>query len=50
MLFSMMLSEYKVIQAENGQDAVTLYKKHKPDIVLMDILMPIKDGIEATEE
>ena len=49
-LFSIMLSEFTVIQAVNGQEAVTFYKKHKPDLVLMDILMPIKDGIEATKE
>ncbi|MCG3223670.1 MAG: response regulator [Candidatus Heimdallarchaeota archaeon] len=50
MLFSMMLSEYKVIHAKNGEEAVTVYKEHKPDLVLMDILMPVKDGIDATEE
>ena len=50
MLFSMMLSEFKVVQVNNGKEAVEFYKEHKPDLVLMDILMPIKDGIEATEE
>lgn len=50
MLYSLMLSEFTVIQAVNGHEAVTFYKKHKPDLILMDILMPIKDGIEATKE
>ncbi len=50
MLFGMMLSEYKVIQAKDGEEAVAFYKEHKPDLVLMDIFMPEKDGIEATEE
>ena len=50
LIYSIMLSEFTVIQAENGQEAVTFYKKHKPDLVLMDILMPIKDGMEATKE
>lgn len=50
MLYSIMLSEFNVIQAVNGHEAVTFYKEHKPDLVLMDILMPIKDGIEATKE
>ena len=45
-----MLSEFKVIQAKNGQEAVSYYKEHKPDLVLMDILKPIKGGVEATEE
>lgn len=34
----------------NGNEAVTLYKKERPDIVTMDITMPGKDGIEAVKE
>ena len=34
----------------NGQDAVELYKKHKPDVALLDIRMPIMTGIEAAEK
>lgn len=37
-------------EAENGEEAVFLAKESKPDIILMDINMPIKDGIKATEE
>ncbi len=35
-------------EARNGQEAVTLAQDLKPDIILMDIEMPILDGIEAT--
>lgn len=34
--------------ASNGQEAVTLCDELQPDVVLMDVLMPIMDGIEAT--
>ena len=36
-------------EAENGAQFLELLKKRKPDIVLMDIKMPVMDGIEATE-
>ena len=38
-----------VAQASNGQEALLLCKEHKPDIVLMDIVMPIMNGMEATQ-
>jgi two-component system chemotaxis response regulator CheY len=37
-------------EAENGVEAVQLYKKLRPDLVTMDITMREKDGIEAAEE
>lgn len=37
-------------EAENGVEAVEVYKEKEPDLVLMDIVMPIKDGIDATGE
>ena len=36
-------------RAENGEEAVELAREHEPDIVLMDIAMPVLDGIAATE-
>lgn len=35
-------------EAEDGEEAVRLARELKPDIVLMDLLMPVMDGIEAT--
>lgn len=39
---------YEVVVAENGLEAIEFFKKHKPDIVLMDIQMPVMDGFQAT--
>ncbi len=39
---------YRLIVANNGQEAIALAKSEKPDIILMDIQMPIMDGLEAT--
>ncbi|MFD9735633.1 response regulator [Umezawaea sp. NPDC059074] len=35
-------------EAENGAHAVELAREHRPDVVLMDVRMPVLDGIEAT--
>lgn len=38
---------YEVVEATNGQEAVDKYREHRPSVVLMDITMPIMDGITA---
>jgi two-component system chemotaxis response regulator CheY len=39
-----------VAEAENGVEAVELYTAEEPDLVMMDIVMPIRDGVTATAE
>jgi two-component system, chemotaxis family, chemotaxis protein CheY len=39
-----------VLEAVNGQEAVKIYKESSPDLVFMDIIMPVKNGIEAVKE
>ena len=34
----------------NGKEAVSLYRKHKPDFIFLDVTMPIMDGIQALKE
>lgn len=41
---------YEVAEAENGQEAVAKYQSWNPDLVLMDITMPVMDGITATRQ
>jgi two-component system chemotaxis response regulator CheY len=40
----------EVLEALDGQKAVEIYKEEKPNLVFMDIVMPVKTGIQATEE
>lgn len=41
---------YEVLEAGDGQEGLDLYKNNKPDLVLMDITMPVMDGITAVQE
>lgn len=42
--------EFAVVsEAENGQEAVDLFREHRPDIALIDLRMPRMGGIEATQ-
>ena len=42
---------FKVVgQAENGRDAVHLAQSLKPDVVIMDLMMPLMNGVDATRE
>jgi CheY-like chemotaxis protein len=41
-------SGYKVLIAKNGQEGVDLAKKHTPHLVIMDVEMPVMNGIDAT--
>lgn len=48
-----MLTEagYQVVgQASNGQEAIALVKENKPDLAILDVKMPVLDGISAAEE
>jgi CheY-like chemotaxis protein len=40
----------KVLEAENGLEAVELFKVEKPDAVFLDLTMPVMDGYEALKE
>lgn len=40
----------EIVEVSNGEEAVNAYKKDKPALVLLDIIMEKKDGIEALKE
>jgi two-component system cell cycle response regulator DivK len=39
---------YELLEAENGAEALTAVAKQRPDLILMDIQLPVMDGYEAT--
>jgi two-component system alkaline phosphatase synthesis response regulator PhoP len=41
---------YDVYLAHNGQEAITVGKKVRPDLILLDVMMPVMDGIEACKQ
>ncbi len=41
-------TDYEITEAENGEEALAAVAKQRPDLILMDIQMPILDGYEAT--
>lgn len=46
---SILGKEYQLFHAWNGEEAVHLFKEHRPNLILMDIKMPILDGYESTK-
>ena len=49
-LVKRIITNCTIIEARDGNEAVELYKKELPDVILMDIQMPNKNGYEATDE
>ncbi len=50
-LEGMLIKEgHEVLQAENGQQAIDSFLNDKPDMILMDIMMPVMNGYEATRK
>ena len=41
---------HQVLTAENGAEAVALFRQHRPQLVLLDALMPVMDGFEAARQ
>ncbi|WP_375238311.1 response regulator transcription factor [Aurantibacter sp.] len=48
--FNLSNEGYQVIKAENGIEAVKKAKKHKPHLIILDVMMPEMDGVETCEK
>jgi two-component system response regulator ArlR len=43
------MNEYRVFTAHNGRDGLEKFEREKPDVILLDVIMPIMDGLEMLE-
>jgi two-component system, chemotaxis family, chemotaxis protein CheY len=44
------LGANKIVEATNGQEAIELFQQQKPDVVLLDISMPLMNGLETLKK
>lgn len=45
--YNLKKSGYEVLTAENGEEAIKAAKRYQPDLIILDIMMPVMDGIET---
>jgi CheY-like chemotaxis protein len=50
LVLSRMLPAAKIVEAKNGEEAVQMFAQFSPDLVVMDMHMPLKNGCDATRE
>ncbi len=48
--YNLIQENYVVITAKNGEEAIEKAKMYLPDLILLDVMMPIKDGFETCKE
>jgi len=48
LLLQILEDDYDIVEATNGEEAIIVAQKEKPDLILMDLSLPVMDGWEAT--
>ncbi len=43
------MNEYRVSTAHNGRDGLDKFEQEKPDVILLDVIMPVMDGLDMLE-
>lgn len=42
--------QHEIVSAENGVEAIAFFERHRPDVIFMDVMMPVMNGYTATRE
>lgn len=50
LVLNLELEKFKVVSAKDGQEGLDVIEKEKPDLIIMDVMMPRKDGLQACKE
>jgi DNA-binding response OmpR family regulator len=50
LVLNLELEKYKVVNAKDGTEGIELVEKEKPDLIIMDVMMPKKDGLQTCKD
>lgn len=47
-IYSLLKKDYRIVEAENGEEALQMVQKHSVDLIVSDLMMPVMDGMELS--
>lgn len=50
LVLNLELEEYKVLTANNGEEGLEIIDKEQPELIILDVMMPVKDGLQTCKE
>ena len=50
LVMNLELEGYKTVTAGDGEEGIKVVEEHKPELIILDVMMPKKDGLQATKE